>query len=356
MKDKKISFKIDGKEIKENGRVFVIAEAGVNHNGKLDLALNLVDMAADIGADAVKFQSFRPENVVTPEGKIVAYQLKNIGEEITQLEFAKRLVLPYEFHKTLIERCKKRKILFFSTPHGGRESIDFLESLKVSVYKIGSGDLTNYILLDHIAKLKKPVIISTGMADLKESIEAVKFIKSRGNNKIAVLHCTTNYPCPYEDVNLSAMKTMMDIFDVPVGYSDHTIGDQVAMMSTAMGASIYEFHITLDKKLPGPDQRASADFNEAVSRVKAVRLATLINGNSKKIPNKNEILIRGQVRRHLVAAHDLVKGQVIELKDLEALRPMRGTSPTIYEKFIGKKLKKDFKRTESITLKDVSKK
>lgn len=350
---KKMNVKIGHHEIKENGRVFIIAEAGVNHNGRLDLALKLVDLAAEIGADVVKFQSFKPENVVTPEGKMAAYQVKNIGKPMTQLEMARSLVLPYEFHKKIIKRCKEKGIIFMSTPHGGRESVDFLESLNVPAYKIGSGDLTNYILLEHVARLRKPIIISTGMATLKETKQAVKFIESKGNKKIIVLHCTTDYPCPPEEVNLRAMQTLMNKIDYPVGYSDHTEGNEVAAIATAMGAAVYEFHITLDKTLPGPDQKASADPKEAKIRIDTIKKAQITVGDGIKKPNKAELPIAAQVRRHLVASHDLAKGQKIRLLDLEALRPEKGTSPTLYEKFIGKKLRQNLQKKESISFKSI---
>lgn len=347
-------FTIGNFEINEHSRVFVIAEAGVNHNQRLDFALKLVDIAAESGADAVKFQTFKAEDVVTEEGEMASYQKRNTGQQTSQRRMLRRLELPDEFYPEIIKRCEERNTLFMSTPHGGRKSVDFLESLGVKAYKIGSGDLTNYILLSKVAATGKPVILSSGMATLDEVKDAIRIVRSKGNHQIAMLHCTTNYPCPPEEVNLSAMKTMMQELDVPVGYSDHTVGSQVAIMAATLGMAIYECHFTTDKNLPGPDHIASANPAELKEKIAAIRRAQVILGNSEKNPNKSEVeSMLTLVRRSIVAAKDLAAGHVICEDDLEAKRPGDGVSPTQYEEFLGKRLRVNLETDQQITFEDV---
>lgn len=348
------SLKIGGFSIREKSNIFIIAEAGVNHNGQLEMVLKLVDVAAQAGADAIKFQTFKAEDVVTQEGQMASYQEKNIGKKLSQQEMLKSLELPEGFYSAIIQRCQEKNILFMSTPHGSKKSVDFLESLGMEVYKIGSGDLTNYILLDKVAKTGKPIILSSGMANLDEVKDAIAFVRSRGNKQIAVLHCTTNYPCPPEEVNLSAMKTMMEKLDVPVGFSDHTQGNQAAIMAAALGMAIYECHFTLDKTLPGPDHVASAEPEELKSRIEAIRAAITILGNATKTPNTSEVESMVRVaRRSIVAARDLAQGEILSEDDLEAKRPGVGISPTQYENFIGKRLKVGLKKDQKIQQTDI---
>lgn len=334
---------------------FIIAEAGVNHNQNLDLALKLVDIAAESGADAVKFQTFKGDDLVTESGKLALYQKINIKKNISQREMLRAVSLPEEFYGPIISRCNDRNILFMSTPHGGKKSVAFLEALGMKVYKIGSGDLTNYILLDKVAKTGKPVILSSGMANLGEAKEAIEFVKSRGNDQIAIFHCTTNYPCPLEEVNLLAMRTMMEELDVPVGYSDHTQGIQVAIMGATFGMALYECHFTVDKNLPGPDHIASAEPDELKARIEAIRKVPVILGNAKKVPNKSEIdSMRETVRKSIVALIDLDAGHIISEDDLEAKRPGDGVSPTQYEKFLGKRLKKFVKADQQLSFESIN--
>ena len=348
------TIKIGDKKIGYGQSVFIIAEAGVNHNQRLDLALRLVDIAAESGADAVKFQTFRAEDVVTEKGEIASYQKANLGRKMSQREMLRRVELPEDFYQPIIKRCGQRNIIFMSTPHGGKKSVEFLESLKVKAYKIGSGDLTNYILLDKVAKLGQPMILSSGMATMSEVKDAIRFVKSRGNDQIAVLHCTTNYPCPPEEVNLLAMKTMMEQLDVPVGYSDHTQGSQVAIMAANLGMAVYECHFTLDKTLPGPDHVASCEPDELKERIAAIRKVSVILGKSTKAPNKSEInSMLGLVRRSIVAARDLKAGHVLTDDDMEAKRPGDGVSPTEYGKLLGKRLIKNVKADQQITFKEL---
>lgn len=351
----KISLKIADFEIKEYSKVFIIAEVGVNHNQKLDLALKLIDIAKEAGADAIKFQTFKAEDVVTEQGEMASYQKKNTGEDKSQREMLKGLELPDDFYGPIMKRCYEKGILFISTPHGGKKSVDFLEGLGVKVYKIGSGDLTNYILLDKIAKTGKPLILSSGMATMEEVKDAIEFVKSRGNNQIAMLHSTTNYPTPSEEVNLQAMKTMMEDLDVVVGYSDNGVeGVEVAAAATALGAVIYECHFTLDKNLAGPDHIASVDPTELKAKINSIRKTQTLLGNPKKTPNKSEVKsMIVLVRKSIVAARDLGSGHVISDDDLEAKRPGDGISPVKFEKFLGKKLKNTIKKDQKLRFEDI---
>ena len=334
----------------------IIAEAGVNHNGRLDLALRLVRKASEAGADAVKFQTFRANQVVTDRGKMASYQIKNTGEEKSQKEMISEFELNEEWYPRIIAECKKYGIIFMSTPHGGRESVRFLNKY-VSRWKIGSGDLLNFILLDEISKTKKSVILSSGMHDLKEIFLAIKFLLKKGykRNMISVLHCTTNYPCMPEQVNLSAMVTMMKkLKGITIGYSDHTVGPKVAVMAITLGAKIYECHFTLDKTLPGPDHKASAEPNELKEKIDMIRKSQIIMGCEKKKPIEIETKeMKLMVTRSIVAARDFAKGSILKTDDLEAKRPGDGVSPKYYEKFIGKRLKRDILYDEQITFKDI---
>ena len=270
---KEIKFKISDKLAGENQPIFVIAEAGVNHNGRLDLALKLIHAAADAGADAVKFQTFRAEQVVAASGKMADYQKRNLGKSESQLVMLKKLELKEEYYPALIKRAKERGIIFLSTPHGGFESVDFLQKLKIPAFKFGSGDLTNLPLLEYVAKFKKPMILSAGMATMKEIKSAVKIIKKAGNNKIIVLHCTTDYPADPEKVNLLAMKTMEKELGLPAGYSDHTDGIKISVAAAVLDAQVIEKHFTLNKAMPGPDHKASLEPGELKEMVKQIRLA-----------------------------------------------------------------------------------
>ncbi len=349
-----MKIKIGSRLVGQNEPCFIIAEAGVNHNGKLDLALKLVDVAAAAGADAVKFQTFKAEQVVTKKGRLADYQRNNLGKLYNQREMLKGLELKEKFYQAIVERCRKKNIVFLSTPHGGKQSVDFLESLNVPAYKIGSGDLLNYLLFDKVARLGKPIILSTGMATLKEIEGAISFIKSRGNQKIIALHCTTAYPCPLDEVNLAAMLTMVTDLSVPVGYSDHTVGNQIAIMAVTLGAVMYECHFTLDKKLPGPDHLASAEPQELKSKIKAIRNVEKIMGKKDKMPTKKECLSTMiAAKKSLVASRNLKKGSIIKQDCLEAKRPGDGLAPSRYENIIGKKLIRNIDIDEQILLSDL---
>lgn len=350
----KKSFKLGKKYIKEFSTPFIIAEAGVNHNGNLDFALKMIEVAAKAGADAIKFQTFKAEQVVTEKGKMAEYQIKNMKLKMTQREMLKKLELDEKFYKPIIDECKKKNIMFLSTPHGGVESVNFLEKINVSAYKVGSGDLTNYILLEKLARIGKPIIIGTGMSTLKEIKNAVRFINSYGNEKIVALHCTTNYPCPLDQVNLLSMTTMMRELNINVGYSDHTLGCQVAVMATLMGAAVYECHFSLNNKLSGPDHLASSNPDELEQKIRMIRNVSIILGYKDKKPTKYEKkkMIK-TVRKSIVAARDIKKGEIINRDSIEAKRPGDGISPEFFKEIVGRKTRNFLKVDQQIKYKDL---
>jgi len=263
--------KIANRYVSFNKPCFIIAEAGVNHNGRLDLAFKLVDAAVASGTNAVKFQTFKAESLVVHNAVKAEYQQLSTGDNESQLEMIRRLELTYEEFDKIKAYCRKKKIVFLSTPFD-RDSADFLDDLGVSAFKISSGEITNYPLLQHIASKGKPIILSTGMSYLGEVEKALEMIYKCNNRKIILLHCVSNYPAAPMDVNLRAMKTMSEAFRVPVGYSDHTLGIEVSLAAVALGACVLEKHLTLDRKLIGPDHEASLEPNELRSLVKGVRM------------------------------------------------------------------------------------
>lgn len=333
---------IGGYKIGYGSSPFIIAEAGVNHNGRLDLALKLVDAASRAGADAVKFQTFKAEEVVTAAGKMAEYQKKNLGKTESQVAMLRKLELPEKFYKPIMRRCREKKIMFMSTPHGHNASADFLNRLGMKIFKIGSGDLTNRPFLEHVARFKKPMIISTGMATLAEVKEAIKWIKNAGNKKLVVLHCTTSYPCPPKEVNLRAMQTMMRALpNIMVGYSDHTLGSLVPTLAAALGASVIEKHLTLDKNMQGPDHKASSSPAEFKEMVEAVRSVAKIMGSGIKKPNPAELKVLKIARKSIVITASVKKGEKFTKKNLGIKRPGTGIQPKYYYKILGKTTKID---------------
>jgi len=326
-------------------KVFIIAEAGVNHNGSLDLAYQLVDVAKEAGADAIKFQTFKAENVVSKLADKAEYQKKTTGSDKSQLEMIKKLELSFEDFVKLKKYCDKKEIMFLSTPFD-YQSIDFLYDL-VDIYKIPSGEIINYPYLKHIATKNKPLIMSTGMANLGEIEEAINIIRSVNSEaKISLLHCTTNYPTPYEEVNLKAIQTLAAAFKLPVGYSDHTLGIEVPIAAVARGAKIIEKHFTLDKKLPGPDHKASLEPSELKEMVKAIRNIEMALGDGIKKPNKSETEIMKVARRSLIATRDIRAGEIIKESDIAIKRPGTGILPKFKEIVIGMKLINDIRQDE----------
>lgn len=343
------TIKIGDKFIGPNQPVFIIAEAGVNHNHRLDLALKLVDTAADAGANAVKFQTFKAEQVVTETGVMAEYQKKNIGKTESQLDMLRKLEFSESWYPKVIAHCKKRGIIFLSTPHGSFDSIDLLQKLGVSAFKFGSGDLTTLPILEYAAKFNKPIILGTGMATMSEVKEAIRVMKKAGNSKIIMLHCTTNYPCPPEEVHLRAMRTMMNELEVLVGYSDHTIGSQVPVMAVTLGACVIEKHLTLDNDMPGPDHKASANPAVFQKMVNEIRRIETIMGSPVKKPLPDEVKLRSIVRRSIVATKDIKRGEKFSRDNIDLKRPGTGLSSRYFSKIIGKKAKADIKKDSLLT-------
>ena len=337
-----MKIKIGGKLIGAGNPCFIIAEAGVNHNGKLSLAKKLIDKAKEAGVDAVKFQTFKAENIVTKEAKQAKYQTKNIGKKESQFAMLKRLELSYADFRNLKKYCDRKKIIFLSTPHSSKEDVDIVAEL-CPVIKIASGDLTNLPFLKYIAKKDLPIILSTGMANLREVKEAVKTILSI-NKKIILLHCTTNYPTPVNEVNLRAMFTMGEEFNLPVGYSDHTQGMEVSLAAAAMGACVIEKHFTLNKKLPGPDHKASLGPEELKAMVRGIRNIQAALGDGTKKPTPSEMETAKVARKSIVAAKNIKKGTEIREDMLVIKRPGTGIAPKYFNEILGKKAKKDIKK------------
>jgi len=331
--------------------VFIIAEAGVNHNGSLEFAKKLVDAAVEAGADAVKFQTFKAENLVSKEAKKAEYQVKNTGNNESQYDMLKKLELGFDEFIELKRYCDEKGIMFLSTPFDF-ESIEFLDKLGLEIFKIPSGEITNYPYLREIAKLKKRVILSTGMANLCEIEQAVDVIEKYGTNRenIIILHANTEYPTPMEDVNLKAMLTIKEAFKVNVGYSDHTLGIEVPVAAVAMGAVVIEKHFTLDKNMEGPDHKASLEPDELKAMVKAIRNIETALGNGIKKPSKSESKNIEIARKVIVAKKDIKKGEKFSEENLTVKRAGKGVSPMKWEEIIGKVANRNFKEDEKIEL------
>lgn len=336
-------------------KVFIIAEAGVNHNGSMDLAKKLVDVAVEAGADAVKFQTFIAEKVMSKHAKKAEYQVQNTGaEQESQLDMVKKLQLSFDDFKELQKYCVQKKIMFLSTPFDP-VSIDFLAGRDLDLMKIPSGEITNLPYLKKVGALGKKVVISTGMADMGEIEDALDVLVSAGTpkDKITVLHCNTEYPTPMSDVNLLAMLTIRDAFKVNIGYSDHTLGIEVPVAAVALGATMIEKHFTLDKTMEGPDHVASLDPLELKAMVAAIRNIEVALGDGIKKPSASEKKNKEIARKSIHAGKDLVKGQVIGEEDLEVKRPGNGISSMLMNLVVGKKLLRDVKYDEMLTWQDL---
>ena len=323
---------------------FIIAEAGVNHNGDPNTARQLIDVAVQSGADAVKFQTFKSENVISKSAPKAEYQKQTTGSDESQFEMIKKLELDPDVHKELIEYCQKKNILFLSTPFD-HESIDLLDSLNVPLFKIPSGEITNLPYLRHIGRIGKPVIMSSGMATLGE-IESALGILTNGGIRIediTVLHCNTEYPTPMQDVNLRAMKTMAAAFPgIRIGYSDHTLGIEIPIAAVAMGATVIEKHFTLDRNMEGPDHQASLEPNELKAMVQAIRNIEKAMGNGWKKPSPSERKNLSVARKSIVAAKAIREGDIFSEENLTVKRPGTGISPMRWDEIVGKRAGKDF--------------
>jgi N-acetylneuraminate synthase/N,N'-diacetyllegionaminate synthase len=332
-----------GKRVVGAGQpAFVIAEAGVNHNGSLDLAFQLVDAAIAAGADAVKFQTFIASEVITAGAAKAEYQKTTTGEQESQLEMVKRLELSFgDFHKLKIY-CDDQGITFLSTPFDFK-SVDFLAGLGVVAFKISSGDLTNDPLLRHVAAQGRPVILSTGMSDMDEVGNALAVIHAAENNDVILLQCVTNYPAAAEDINLRAMLSMQSAFDVNVGFSDHTLGIEVALAAVAIGACVIEKHFTLDKNFAGPDHRASLEPPEFRAMVDGIRKVEASLGSGQKVPAASEASNAAVARRSIVAARDIETGTSITPAEIAFKRPGTGLAPRMVDQLLGKTARVDVK-------------
>jgi len=333
---KEHGFKVEDRWIGDGAPCFVIAEAGVNHNGDVGLAKELIDAAADAGADAVKFQTFSPDRLVAHTAPKAPYQVERSGSG-SQESMLAGLVLPSSAYLELIAHANERAILFLSTPFD-MESVDLLLSLGMAAVKIGSGDLTHDPLLRYVARQGRPIVLSTGMATLAEVGHAVQVIQSVRRVPLAVLHCVTNYPATSSEANLRAMDTMRMLFGVPAGWSDHTLGIDVALAAVARGASILEKHLTLDTALPGPDHRASLEPGDFLRLVTGVRGIEAALGDGVKQPAASERANIPAARRSLHLTRSLTAGHQLELDDLAALRPGTGVPPSALEELLGRRL------------------
>jgi N-acetylneuraminate synthase/N,N'-diacetyllegionaminate synthase len=325
-------------------RCLIIAEAGVNHNGDLQKALELIDVAAAAQVDYVKFQTFKAETIVNPSAQKADYQIKNMsGESNTQFEMLKKLEMGLDWYAVLIQRCQERGVKFLSTGFDS-DSIDFLDSLEIPFYKIPSGEITNKPYLQHIARKGKDIILSTGMSTIAEISAALAVIEAEGisRDRITVLHCNTEYPTPMKDVNLMAMNHISRELGVKVGYSDHTLGIEVPIAAVALGACVIEKHFTLDRSLPGPDHTASLEPEELKAMVVAIRnIEQAISGSGIKEPSVSEIKNIAVARKSLHTVKELKAGAVLTPDDLIALRPGNGISPMLVNEVVGKVLKKE---------------
>ncbi len=330
-----------------SGRVFVIAEAGVNHNGDLLLAERLVDAAKAAGADAVKFQTFRADALAGDAAELAPYQAA-AGMKDGQRAMLSKLELDEAAHRRLQARARAAGLEFLSTPFD-EESADMLERLGVPRFKIPSGEITHKALIEHVARKGRPVILSTGMSDLAEVRRAVGWIQAVSGAPLTVLHCVTEYPAPPEQVNLRAMTAMARELGLPVGYSDHTLGTEIAVAAAALGASVIEKHLTLDRALPGPDHAASLEPAEFTEMVRQIRSVSAALGDGVKRPAPCEEKNRAVARRGLVAARDLPAGRTLAAADLAAKRPAAGVSPAEIERVLGRALKRGLRRDEPLT-------
>lgn len=334
-----------------SAHVLIIAEAGVNHNGSLEIAKKLVDSAADAGVDIIKFQTFNSKNLVSKSARMAEYQQKNTGHDESQYAMLKKLELSVEDHLELIRHCNERGIRFFSTAFD-MESIDFLHSLHMGLWKIPSGEITNYPYLKKIASYQEPVILSTGMCNLEDIEASLEVLLKEGCKKqdITILHCNTEYPTPYSDVNLRAMLEIEKKFGTRVGYSDHTSGIEVPIAAVAMGACVIEKHFTLDRNMEGPDHKASLEPDDLKKMVQSIRNIEMALGSGHKVVSPSEKKNMEIARKSIVAARNIAKGEILSESNLTVKRPGNGISPMCWNDVIGTVAVRDFSEDEVIEL------
>ncbi len=328
--------------------IYIIAEAGVNHNGSFDLACKLADAAKKAGADCIKFQTFKSDNLVSKYAQKADYQ-KNTTGDGTQADMLKKLELSFDEFSALKDYCDRIGISFLSTPFDP-ESIDFLNSIDMPFWKIPSGEVTDYPYLVTLAKTGKPVVMSTGMCSVEEIREAVDVLRSNGTRDIKLLHCNTEYPTPYEDVNLLAMQSMSELFGLEVGYSDHTNGIEVPIAAAALGAVIIEKHFTLDRNMTGPDHKASLEPCELTTMVESIRHIEKSLGTGVKVPSPSETKNIGIARKSIVAKRKIQAGEILSEDNVTAKRPGTGISPMRWPDVIGAEAKRDFEEDELIEI------
>lgn len=330
--------------------VFIIAEAGVNHNGNINLAKKLIDIAVDAGVDAVKFQTWKTELIVTKDAIQAEYQTENTGKKESQFDMLKRLELSSDDFRELKNYCDKKNILFISTPDEF-ESADFLSQLQ-DMFKIGSGELTNIPFLKHIGKYGKRIILSTGMGTLGEIEKALFTLIKAGTKKenITLLHATTMYPTPMNEVNLNAMLTIKNAFNIKVGYSDHTMGIEIPIAAVALGAKVIEKHFTISRDMDGPDHKASLEPQELKQMVESIRNIEKAMGNGEKTPQQSEISNKKVVRKSIVANREIKKGELLNEENLTTKRVGSGLSSELWDEVIGLKANYEFQKDEPIRL------
>ena len=329
--------------------VIVIAEAGVNHNGSFELAKKMVDAAKEAGVDYVKFQTFNPPKLVSKYAEKAKYQKETTGSDETQLQMLQKLTLTEDNFLSLRDYCKEVGIGFISTPFD-LDSIAFLETFDMDFWKVPSGEVTNLPYLEAIARTKRKVVMSTGMCNMNEIQDAMEVLKKNGTTEITLLHCNTQYPTPYEHVNLSAMSTIKDTLHKEVGYSDHTQGIEVPIAAVAMGATVIEKHFTLDKNMEGPDHKASLDPTELKQMVSAIRNIEKAIGNGLKEPSSSELTNKAVARKSIVASREIKQGEILSEYNLTTKRPGTGISPMKWYEVIGKAAARDFSEDEIIEL------
>ena len=335
-------------------RVIIIAEAGVNHNGSIKLAKELIDVAAEAGADYVKFQTFKADKIVSPKAKKATYQVENTNESGTQLEMLQKLELDEDAHHHLIEYCSKKSIKFLSTGFD-IESLEMLNALGIDVFKVPSGEITNLPYIEKLISFGKPIILSTGMCTLQEVRDTFDVIIKNGVSKeeITILHCNTEYPTPFKDVNLNAMSSIQSEFDVRIGYSDHTLGIEVPIAAVAMGAVCVEKHFTLDRNMKGPDHKASLEPNELKNMVQSIRNIEIALGDGIKKPSESEQKNISIARKSIHINKELKAGHVLSVEDFIMLRPANGLSPMTYKGLVGRMITCDISINHQLKLDDL---
>ena len=332
-------------------KVYIIAEAGDNHNGDFNTALKLVDVAKRAGADCVKFQTFVTEEIISKYAEMAEYQKKNTGKEESQFEMVKRLELSFDEFRKIKEYCDRVGIQFLSTPFD-LKSVDFLNELGVPFFKIPSGEITNYPYLIKIAHTGKPVVMSTGMCEPDEILAAINVLENNGGGEITLLHCNTEYPTPLKDVNLYAMRAMKKMFGKKVGYSDHTKGIEVPVAAVALGACVIEKHFTLDKNMPGPDHKASLEPDELGRMVKNIRNIEIALGDGVKHVSESERKNIAIARKSIVARRNIQEGEILTEDNLAVKRPGTGINPMQWMEVLGTRAVRDFKEDELIEIRE----